>query len=179
LLKETGFRPAEAFRLTPNDFDLDQQIITLNKPAKHSLPRQAKMSDKLVAMLIPLIKKTSNNYRIWGGKPKHIKRNFQLIRRNVAEKLANPRLLKIALGTFRHYFGTMTYYKTKDILFTQLKLGHKNIQNTMVYVHLINFESDEWVCKVASNLEEGVDLVEAGFEYITEFDGKKIFRKRK
>ena len=38
LLKESGFRPIEAFRLTPDDFDLEQQICTLNKPAKHSLP---------------------------------------------------------------------------------------------------------------------------------------------
>jgi hypothetical protein len=35
------------------------------------------------------------------------------------------------------------------------------------------------VCKVASNLEEAVELVEAGFEYVTEVEGKKIFRKRK
>jgi integrase len=55
LLKESGFRPEEAFRLTPNDFDLEQKICTLNKPAKHSLPRQFKMSDKLVAMINPLV----------------------------------------------------------------------------------------------------------------------------
>jgi integrase len=179
LLKETGFRPIEAFRLTPNDFDLEQQIVTLNKPAKHSLPRQVKMSDKLVAMMIPLIKNTSNNNRIWGGKPKHIKRNFQLIRNTVADKLVNRRLLKISLGSFRHYFGTMTYYKTKDILYTQHALGHKNIQNTMVYVHLINFESDTYTCKTAETIKEAQELIETGFEYVCEMNSTQLFRKRK
>ena len=30
LLKESGFRPEEAFRLTPDDFDLDSIVVTLN-----------------------------------------------------------------------------------------------------------------------------------------------------
>ena len=49
----------------------------------------------------------------------------------------------------------------------------------MVYVHLINFESDEWVCKVAETVNDAVELIKAGFEYVTECDGKKLFRKRK
>jgi len=179
LLKESGFRPVEAFRLTPNDFDLEQKICTLNKPAKHSLPRQLKISNKLVAMITPLLKKTPYNDRIWKGKPKHIKRNYQIIRKNIATKLGNPKLKKISLGSFRHFVGTMTYHKTKDIFYTQQVLGHKNIQNTMVYVHMVNFESDEWVCKVAKNIDEAGKLVEAGFEYICDFDGVKLFRKRK
>lgn len=101
------------------------------------------------------------------------------MRKNIVEKLCNPRLEKVSLGSFRHFVGTMTYHKTKDIFYTQQVLGHKNIQNTMVYVHMINFESDDWVCKVASSLEEAVELIEAGFEYVTEYEGKKIFRKRK
>jgi integrase len=179
LLKESGFRPEEAFRLTPDDFDIEQQICTLNKPAKHSLPRQFKMSNKLVAMISPLLMKTHPNKRLWNSKPKHIKRNFGLLRYKTAKKLGNPRLKKITLGSFRHFVGTMTYHKTKDIFYTQQILGHKNIQNTMVYVHMINFESDEYVCKVAKNVDEAGKLVEVGFEFVTQFDGKMLFRKRK
>ncbi|MHA2053533.1 MAG: tyrosine-type recombinase/integrase, partial [Candidatus Hodarchaeales archaeon] len=65
------------------------------------------------------------------------------------------------------------------ILYVKEFLGHKNIQNTLVYTHLVSFESDEWICKVASSIDEAVSFIETGFEYITEFDGKKIFRKRK
>lgn len=73
----------------------------------------------------------------------------------------------------------MEYHKTKNILHVQLLLGHKNIQNTLIYTHLVSFESDEWMCKVSQSLEEAVELVEAGFDYVTEVEGKKIFRKRK
>ena len=59
LLKESGFRPEEAFRLTPDDFDLEQRLCTLNKPAKHSLPRQFKMSERLTAMITPIVRTTS------------------------------------------------------------------------------------------------------------------------
>ena len=34
LLKESACRPIEAWRLTPEDFDLNQQICYINKPAK-------------------------------------------------------------------------------------------------------------------------------------------------
>jgi hypothetical protein len=73
----------------------------------------------------------------------------------------------------------MEYHKTKDILHVKRLLGHKNIQNTLIYTHLVDFKSDDWVCKVACSLEEAVELVEAGFEYVTEVEGKKIFRKLK
>ncbi len=33
--------------------------------------------------------------------------------------------------------------------------------------------------KVAETLEEACELVEAGFEFVTDMEGKKIFRKRK
>ncbi len=38
---------------------------------------------------------------------------------------------------------------------------------------------DEYVVKVASTMEEIVKLTEVGFEVVTEFEGKKVLRKRK
>jgi len=38
---------------------------------------------------------------------------------------------------------------------------------------------DEFIVKVAHNLEEASDLAEAGFEKFDEFNGKHIYRKRK
>jgi hypothetical protein len=43
----------------------------------------------------------------------------------------------------------------------------------------VNFESDEYCCKVAKTVDEASQLVEAGYEYVTEIDGSKLFRKRK
>ena len=44
---------------------------------------------------------------------------------------------------------------------------------------MINFESDEYHVRIAETLSEVCDLLEAGFEYVTDMDDKKLFRKRK
>jgi hypothetical protein len=56
-------------------------------------------------------------------------------------------------------------------------LGHKDIRNTLVYTHLVDFGSDEYVCKIAKTVDDAKVLVEDGFDYVTE--GLKLFRKRK
>jgi len=74
----------------------------------------------------------------------------------------------------------MTYHKTKDILYTQKILGHKSLKNTLVYTHLVDFEeNDNFTVKVASNIEEFTNFLEAGFEYVSDYEDKKILRKRK
>lgn len=78
----------------------------------------------------------------------------------------------------------MEYHKTKDILHVQRLLGHKNIQNTLIYIDLesklFNNSSEGFTSRVAHNVGEVCSLVESGFEYVTgEYnDGGKIFRKR-
>jgi hypothetical protein len=42
-----------------------------------------------------------------------------------------------------------------------------------------NLTSNEYTVKVAATLEEARQLLEVGFEYVTEIDGKKLFRQRK
>ncbi len=79
----------------------------------------------------------------------------------------------------RHFKATMEYHKTKDILHVMQLLGHKNIKNTLVYTHLVNFEGDDYVCKIARTVDEAKALIEDGFDYVTEVEGIKLFRKRK
>jgi len=52
--------------------------------------------------------------------------------------------------------------------------------STMKYTRLVTFDNpEEFTCKVAGTLEEAKELIEAGFEYVTELNQKKLFRKRK
>jgi len=68
----------------------------------------------------------------------------------------------------------------KDILHVKRVLGHKNIKNTLVYTHLIDFREDERVSKVARNADEACELVEAGFDFVCSTpDNLMVFRKRK
>ena len=38
----------------------------------------------------------------------------------------------------------MEYHKTKDILYVMRLLSHKNINNTLVYTQLIDFQDNEY-----------------------------------
>ena len=75
----------------------------------------------------------------------------------------------------------MLYFKTKNILYVKQQLGHRCIENTMVYTQLINIESDEWHVAHAKTLDEEDKLVQAGFEFVRydERENVAIYRKRK
>ena len=76
----------------------------------------------------------------------------------------------------------MLYHETKDMYYVMQRLGHKNIANTLLYVQLEEalFQGEaEYVSKVAKTEAEICTLIDAGFEYVTDFQGSKIFRKRK
>jgi hypothetical protein len=75
----------------------------------------------------------------------------------------------------------MDFHRTKNIEYVKQLLGHKRLESTDVYTHLINFESDEWHVAHAQTLEEETKLLEAGFEYVRFSDKDKvaIYRKRK
>jgi len=180
LLKESAFRPIEAMGLTPDDFDLNQRLCYLNKPAKGSNPRVLRISEKLTAMITRYTKKTPRGSRIWSGRLEHLRRNYEMKRRSLAEKLQNPNLLKISFRTFRHWKATIEYHRTKDILHVERMLGNKNIQNTLIYTHLVDLgEEDGYISNVAANTEDAQSLIECRFEYITTFNDMMIFRIRK
>jgi integrase len=127
-------------------------------------------------MLKALPQKTD---RLFTGSVNSMRSNFGSQRKRTANKLKNPRLLRISFHTFRHWKATMTYHKTKDILYVKKILGHKSINSTLLYTQLISFEGDEFDVKVAETKQEIVKLLEAGFEWIGKDNGLTYFRKRK
>ena len=103
-----------------------------------------------------------------------------LQKEKVSQKLKNPRLSRISFHTFRHWKATMTYHKTKDILYVKKILGHKSINSTLLYTQLVDFEGDEYDVKVAETKKERIALLEAGFEWAGEDNNQlTYFRKRK
>ncbi len=49
----------------------------------------------------------------------------------------------------------------------------------MIYTHLVSFGNLEYVCRVARSIEDAEQLIEQGFEFVTEFEDAKLFRKPK
>ena len=175
-LKETGARIGEASRIEWTDIDYERRLVTIT-PLKGSRPRILPLSIKLVNMLK---NRRRISDKVFPMKPSG---NFHTQRSRLARKLENPRLLRIHFHTFRHFKGTTEYHKTKDILHVMNILGHKRIDNTMIYIHLENalFQTtnEEFHVKIAQTPEEVKGLLETGFEYICEKDSNMFFRKRK
>ena len=74
-------------------------------------------------------------------------------------------------------------HKTKDMIHVQQILGHKSIQNAMIYINLeraiFKESNDEFTVRAVDTLEEACKLMEVEFEYVCDMDDKKLFRKRK
>jgi integrase len=172
-------RRGEAAKLKWIDIDCKRKTVTIT-PEKGSNPRILPLSDKAIDML-NVMPKTSE--RIFASLSS-ITSNFYLQRRTLATKLSNPRILKISLHAFRHWKATMEYHRTKDIIYVQQLLGHRDIKSTMLYIYLERqlYQStgnDEFHVKVAKSPEEIKAFLAVGFEYIVEKDGLMFFRKRK
>jgi len=178
LLKETGMRIGEALRLKWTDIDFERNIIMLNNTEKGGTPRIFKVSSKLVAMLKALPKKSEKVFK--QATLSSLEACFSQQRKRAASKLQNPRLQRISFHTIRHWKATMEYHKTKDILHVMKLLGHRNIQNTLIYTQLVKFETEnEYHSATAETVEEARKLIEAGFEYVCTKENVMLFRKRK
>jgi len=177
---ETGLRPVELCNLKVKDVDLEQRTL-YPVTAKHGSARTLKVSQSLATMIqTHIIKNNLNpNDKLFVGNAHNYGRNFRGMRNNLTRKLADPTLHNIRLYDFRHYFATMTYHRTRDILYVKQQMGHKRIDTTLIYTQLLPFNEEEWTSKTAKTLAEACQLIDAGFEYVTEMDGIKIFRKRK
>jgi len=177
LLMETAMRSGEAWNLKWTDFDFERKQVRV-VPEKGGKPRALKISDRLAAMLMALPTR-STCQKPFEGSLRHFARNFRANRARTAQKPGSQRIRQITFHTLRHWKATMDYHKTRDILHVKEMLGHRSIQSTLIYMHLINFDDDDFHSATAKSIEEGQKLIEAGFECVCDFNGVKLFRKCK
>jgi len=178
---ETGLRPVELCNLRVKDINLDTRVVRPTT-AKNGLARALKITTETTEMIkAHIIKHELNpNDKMFKGTSDNYGKQYRQMRNNLATKLQDPSLRTIRLYDFRHYFATMLYAKTRDILLVKQQMGHKKIETTLLYAQLIHLnEEDEYTCKTATNIKEATQLIENGFQYVTEIDGTKLFRKRK
>ena len=180
--KDTGLRPIELLRLKLNQIDLEKGII-YPETAKHGTPRALKLTRRTLNMLNTWITKKNlgQNDKLFGKwTTDNYGKSFRYYRNKVAKKLNEPSIKAIKLYHLRHYYATMLLKKTNNLLLVKQKLGHANINNTLLYAQIVDvLQEDSYTCEIAENLEQSKNLIERGFEYVTEQDGLKIFRKRK
>ncbi len=179
VLRDTGLRPIELHKLTLKNIDLDNGVI-YPETAKSGNARALKLKKSTLAMLKEYVAEHDFNLndRMFPSTTvmTHV---FMRVRNHLAKRLHEPELKKYRLYDLRHYFATMLYHRTKDILYVKEQLGHRRLENTLIYTHLIDFKDEEYIVRVAKTVKEACQLLEAGFEYVTEIEDAKLFRKRK
>jgi integrase len=182
-ISKYGLRPDEISKITLRDLDLERGELTV-KTSKLGLERTLRLKPEardLIKDYVQRFKIQGVNQRLF-PESKTIKEKWRFYRNRAYDKFKDPELLKIRLYDLRHWFGTTSYICTRDIFHVKYLMGHRNIQSTLYYMHIakgmINY-SDEYTVKVANNLDEFTKLLESGFEYVSDYEGKKILRKRK
>lgn len=185
LSKETGLRPVELQALTVEKVDTTTNLV-YPTTAKHGCARVLKIPQALSQALLKHIIKFNlqPKDKLFKGTARKYGENYREMRKTLAKKLNDPSLTTIRLYDFRHYFGTMQYWKNRDTGLTAQDMGHKDWNTTRKYIHLVrimelNQNGEEYICKTAKTIEEATTLLEHGFQYQLEMEGIKIFKKRK
>jgi len=180
ILKELGIRPIELTWLKVRDIDLETGTVNITS-AKHCVGRTLKLKPKTLALLKTHIhaKKLGQSHTVFKMKSGSMSENYRRIRNRLAEKLGDTSLKTIRLYDFRHFRASMEYHRTKDLLYVKKLLGHKDLRTTLRYTQLLEFADEEFHSATAQTVEEARKLIETGFEYVTEFEWVKLFRKRK
>jgi len=188
IVKDTGMRPIETAGLRLKSLDLENGDA-YPTTAKGGISRKLRIKGSTLAMLkrylatrnlnlndlIFASEKTNEPYKI----AKLFEDNWIRLKNAVADTLQQPHLKTIRFYDLRHAFGSMTYYRSKDLVYTQRLMGHSSVQHTLRYIHTVDFNSEEYICKVATSTGEAKQLIEQAFEYICDMEGNKLFRKRK
>jgi integrase len=143
---------------------------------KGSLARELRLSEKLVAQLKLIFAK--NPKRLFPS-PGSTHLFLLRIRKTLAERHSDPNYHKIHPHTFRHYRATTEYHGSKDILGVQRMLGHKALNNTMRYTHLVEWpDAESFIVKEAKTTQEALELGKMGYEKYNSIGDVHLYRKR-
>jgi len=129
ILKDTGARAGEVSRLRWSDIDFNRKMVNI-RAEKRSNGRILPLSDKTINMLANVSHKRDTIFNC----PNGIRGTYYLQRKRIAEKVANPNILKIHFHTFRHWKATTDLHDFHDkervqIIFrTQIRQFNRNLR---------------------------------------------------
>jgi integrase len=181
IMVETGIEGEELHRLHKNQIDTERGIISI-KGTKGHHSGTYKLKNQTAEMLKEYLGKDQREYPF--PQPKVMSEQWRTARDRLADNLKQPDLKKIPMKNLRNYSGAKLYYSLPlpDPIAVMRHLRHKKLETTMHYLRAIITitETDiEYTAKATNNKEEALKLIEAGYQYMTDIDGFKLFRKRK
>jgi len=177
ILAETGAEGQELHLTHRNDIDTEQGIISI-KGTKGHVSGTYKLKTRTAEMLREYLAKDQREYPF--PQPKVVSQIWRKVRNKLADNLKQPELKKIPMKNLRNYSGAKLYHSLKDPIAVMRHLRHKKLETTMHYIRAITIGGEEeYTAKATNDKKEALELIELGFQYVTEIDGYKLFRKRK
>ena len=185
IFQQTGYRPVEIQGdkgLRVNNIHPDQNTITARITKGCNARPQIKITPELMTRIQTYI--TKHNLKgddiLFAGKPKNLGQAFRRLRNNLAKKLNDPTIRSIRFYDLRHYYCTKQLRRTQNVEIVRQIMGHKQLNTTQKYMHLLAGQSGEWIVEGTTDKERAKQLLEADFTYqLTTPDGTMIFRKPK
>ena len=182
-ISKHGLRPDEVSKIILRDIDLQRGLLSV-RTSKLGAERTIKLKEYANENLRTYILR-NNITRLdtpLFSKPSILRDQWNTYRKRAYLNFRDQELLKIRLYDLRHWFATTEYLKSRDIFHVKYLMGHRDIKSTLIYMHIaqgLGNNSEDYTCMVAKSINEAVKLIEQGFEYVTEIDTVKLFRKRK
>jgi len=160
----TGLRMGEVFSLTWGDIELDHGLINIRNP-KNDETRQAYITPPVDSMLknYDPDKQIRTKLVFPDRTGKRIKQLSDTFNRVVDKMRLNEGVIdrqnKVVPHTLRHTFASWLAQQGETLLTIKELLGHKSIETTMRYAHLIPDQKRRAVLKLAKNTTKKVEKI--------------------
>ena len=185
VMSETGLRPIEIQGekgLQVKSIHVDQKSITALSTKNCNARPPMKISDELIARLQTYITKhkLQTDDLLFIGAAERFGENYRRARNKLANKLSKPELKNIRLYDLRHYYITKQMRRIQNAEIVRQIVGHKRLNTTQKYIHLLVGTSGEWIVEGTTDKERAKQLLATDFTYqLTTPDGTMLFRKQK
>ncbi len=152
----TGLRKMEIFNLHGRDIDLDNEIIHVRetKDSKESRGRKVNISNKLKKILLTM--EIYPNKKLFRSS-KHFKHyTFHAVVNELKlnEGVEKDTKHKVTYHTLRHTFASWLAQQGESLLTIKELMGHKTIEMTMRYAHLIPDQKKDAVNRLSDSFLE-------------------------
>ena len=168
LAEETGLRPCEIQGekgLRVIDIHTEQKSITALSAKKCNARPPIKISDQLITRLTAYI--TSKNLKgqniLFLGNSDRLSEHFFKLKKRLAKKLNDPSIEAIRLYDIRHYYITKQLRRTQNTETVRIIVGHKHLNTTQKYLHLLGNNSGEWITEQTNDRKRADELVKADY----------------
>ena len=185
IMAQTGLRPIEITGLkglTPNNIHPDTNTITALS-TKGCNPRPPmKITPELMTKLSTYIttKKIKPNEPIFPMDSQLFTQAFIKYKKGLAKRTKDYSYLSIRLYDLRHFYITKQLRKTQNAEIVRQIVGHKLLNTTQKYLHLLTLTAGEWITEQTNDKNRAEELLKNDFTYqLTTPDGYMIFRKPK